>query len=272
MNHYGKLIALFCLTLMANFTVAQSDNAIDDLKITIQKICPVSGKELGSMGNPVKVKLGEATAFLCCKGCLGKAAKSDHWTTIQKNLATAQKTCPIMNKPVDATMKSTIVNNQRIFVCCPPCIEKIKNDPKTAVAKVNANYQAFVSAQADGNSDELQIAAQKICPVSGDKLGSMGKPVKVKVGKEHVFVCCKECLAKKIELKHWKTIQDNLAKAQGICPIMKEPVDGSNKFTVVNGRKIFVCCPPCIEKIEAKPNDYVTVLNQLLMKSKSLRR
>jgi hypothetical protein len=52
----------------------------------------------------------------------------------------------------------------------------------------------------------------------------MGKPVKVKVGKEHVFVCCKTLLSKKIELKHWKTIRDNLAKAQDVCPIMKEPV------------------------------------------------
>ena len=43
----------------------------------------------------------------------------------------------------------------------------------------------------------------------------MGKPVKVKVGKEHVFVCCKTLLSKKIELKHWKTIWDQLANARG---------------------------------------------------------
>jgi hypothetical protein len=29
------------------------------------------------------------------------------------------------------------------------------------------------------------------------------------------------------------------------------------KSTVVDGRKIFVCCPPCIEKIEADPSSFV---------------
>lgn len=266
-NQFCKFIALVCLILIANSAFGQTADPDYELKVAIQKICPVSGKKLGSMGDPVKVKLGDEISFLCCKGCLGKAAKSEHWNVIQKNLAAAQKTCPIMNKPVDATMKSTVVNNQRIFVCCPPCIEKIKKDSDSAIAKVNSNYKAFVAAQANGDSDALQVAAQEICPVSGSKLGSMGEPVKVKVGKEHVFVCCKACLSKKIDLKHWKTIQENLAKAQGVCPIMKESVDGSKKFAVVNGRKIFVCCPPCIEKIEAKPEDYLTVLNQLLMKS-----
>ncbi len=36
-----------------------------------QKICPVSGQPLGSMGVPVKVTVKDRDVFLCCKGCEG---------------------------------------------------------------------------------------------------------------------------------------------------------------------------------------------------------
>jgi YHS domain-containing protein len=34
-----------------------------------QRICPVSGEVLGSMGKPVKVTVKGQTVFLCCSGC-----------------------------------------------------------------------------------------------------------------------------------------------------------------------------------------------------------
>lgn len=244
----------------------------DELLISVQGICPVSGQKLGSMGKPIKVKLGQEDAFLCCKGCLGKQAKLEHWKTIQKNIAAAQQTCPIMGKPVNAEMKYTVVGGQRVYVCCPPCIEKIQRDPATAINKVRVNYDRYLTKSANAQAEALHIAAQRICPVSGQKLGSMGKPIKVQVGEEHVYVCCKGCLSKQIQAKHWQTIQSNLAQAQGVCPVMGKKVDASMKSTVVNGRKIFVCCPPCIEKIKARPEAMVAQLNRLYQKSLTLSR
>jgi hypothetical protein len=34
-----------------------------------QKVCPVSGELLGSMGKPVKLEIKGRTVFLCCGGC-----------------------------------------------------------------------------------------------------------------------------------------------------------------------------------------------------------
>jgi YHS domain-containing protein len=34
-----------------------------------QKVCPVSGEKLGSMGKPFKMTLQNRTFFLCCDGC-----------------------------------------------------------------------------------------------------------------------------------------------------------------------------------------------------------
>ncbi|MFT7629021.1 MAG: hypothetical protein ACI87E_000017 [Mariniblastus sp.] len=234
----------------------------DHLQIAVQKVCPVSGGALGAMGEPIKVKVGEQIAYLCCKGCQGKELKAEHWKTIQANIAAAQGTCPIMGKPVSADMKSTVVNGQQVFVCCPPCIPKIQADIEGSLKKVNASYVSFVTAERQAKSDLLHAAAQGICPVSGGALGSMGAPVKVKVGEEeHAFLCCKACVGKPLNADHWKTIQTNLATAQKVCPVMGEPVDSSMKSTVVNGRKIFVCCPPCIEKIKADPAGYVAKLD-----------
>lgn len=39
---------------------------------------------------------------------------------------------------------------------------------------------------------ELAIA-QKVCPVTGEPLGSMGAPIKVTVDGRHLFICCEGC-------------------------------------------------------------------------------
>jgi len=40
-----------------------------------QRICPVSGALLGSMGKPYKVTVKGRTVFLCCEGCEAKIKK-----------------------------------------------------------------------------------------------------------------------------------------------------------------------------------------------------
>lgn len=38
-----------------------------------QERCPITGEPLGSMGVPVKLKIQDETAFLCCESCRDKA-------------------------------------------------------------------------------------------------------------------------------------------------------------------------------------------------------
>ena len=53
------------------------------------------------------------------------------------------------------------------------------------VATVPASEQQLTAAA---------IERQKICPVSGKPLGDMGHPIKVIVGDQPIFLCCKGCL------------------------------------------------------------------------------
>lgn len=233
----------------------------DQLKIAAQKICPVMGKPLGSMGTPIKIMIGEEELFLCCKACADKQVSPEHWATIHSNFAKAQGKCPVMDKDLPAHAKWTIVNGQIFYTCCPPCVDKIKADPKTYFAKLDALYAANVGGPS--GHDSLKIAVQNICPVTGEALGSMGTPIKAKIGEEELFLCCEECKTGKIDGGHWTTIHANFAKAQGICPVMKKPLPANSKWTVVDGQIFYVCCPPCIDKIKADPAKFVADVDKL---------
>ncbi|GAB5441367.1 MAG: hypothetical protein Fues2KO_17160 [Fuerstiella sp.] len=42
-------------------------------------------------------------------------------------------------------------------------------------------------------SDRAAAMKQHVCPVTGEMLGTMGKPVKVTVKEQDVWVCCNGC-------------------------------------------------------------------------------
>lgn len=43
-------------------------------------------------------------------------------------------------------------------------------------------------------ADRTLAEAQKVCPVNGAPLGSMGTPIKVAVEGREIFVCCEGCV------------------------------------------------------------------------------
>lgn len=139
------------------------------------------------------------------------------------------------------------------------------------VAVVAATGQ-FASAQELSKRDQLRIAVQGICPISGGQLGSMGTPIKVQVGQETVFLCCKGCLQKQINPQHWATIHANFAKAQRICPVMKHELPKNPKWTIVEGQIVYVCCPPCTKKIAADPETYLRKVDELYTASLGARQ
>lgn len=149
------------------------------------------------------------------------------------------------------------------------------------VALLFAGLGQSAGAQEAGHSDRqprtrdpLRIAVQEICPVSGQKLGAMGTPVKVEVGqeKEQIFLCCRGCVNKKIDPVHWATIHANIASAQAKCPVMGKPLPKTHKWTVVEGQIVYLCCPPCAKKIEADPKTYLQKVDEFYAASLEARK
>jgi hypothetical protein len=119
------------------------------------------------------------------------------------------------------------------------------------LAAYGLSATALAWAAEPSEPEQLHAAVQAICPVSGVELGEHGPPVRVVVGDQdqELFLCCKACLKKQINPEHWATIHANTFQAQHRCPVMKNPLPADASWQIVNGRVVFVCCPPCLDKI-----------------------
>jgi hypothetical protein len=110
------------------------------------------------------------------------------------------------------------------------------------------------------------MAVQAICPVTGESLGVDAKPIKLinPDTKEILYVCCEECIKAKPAPKHLEKIRSNYAKAQAHCLVMTEnEVTSESKIGVIEGHAVLVCCPPCIKKMQATPEKFLSKLDDL---------
>jgi len=74
----------------------------------------------------------------------------------------------------------------------------LQNRPGITFAQgvVMSKAKAQVALAALDQSDQAGIARQRVCPVTGAALDSMGGPIKVLVGGQPLYLCCKGCLSK----------------------------------------------------------------------------
>lgn len=141
-----------------------------------------------------------------------------------------------------------------------------------AIVIVATGFCSIAAAQELSQRDQIHVAVQEICPVSGQKLGEHGAPIKVKIGEETVFLCCHGCLQGKVNPQHWATIHANFAAAQRICPVMKRELPKNPKWTIVEGQIVYVCCPPCTNKVAADPQTFLRQIDDLYSASLQARQ
>lgn len=235
-----QLVGIAASTISFNevATVPASKQQLAAAAIARQKICPVSGKPLGSMGDPVAVDVNGQKLYVCCAGCVG-AVKSDPakyaagrpqitvTTATQSDAAAiaAQKVCPVMDEPLGGmgTPIKVMVGDKPIYLCCKGCIKKIQAEPAKYLAMVyGSGNQASVPAGTEQvregifkvvAADAPFIAAQKNCPVMDEPLDAMGGPYKVNAAGKAIYICCPGC-AKKIAAEPQKWLA--VLKSQGV--------------------------------------------------------
>lgn len=120
-----------------------------------------------------------------------------------RQLVEAQKFCPIMVKNrlgVMGTPIKVVVKDQPVFVCCKGCRTKALANPDRTLANVEALKARVADEEIDASLSKLSpedrrlAEAQGYCPIMTDnRLGVMGPPVKIMVGNQPVFLCCKGC-------------------------------------------------------------------------------
>ncbi len=241
------------LTLQEVSTVPASKQQLAAAAIARQKICPISGKPLGCMGEPVAVTVDGQTVYACCGGCVD-AIKSNPSkyasgrpeivittaTDADAALIAKQGNCPVMDESLGSMGQpiKVMIGDKPVFLCCKGCIKKIQAEP--------AKYLAMVYGQ--GSQGEMETGSRGASVPSGtDQV------------RDGIFKVSAE--------------DAPFIAAQKKCPVMDEPLDAMGGPYKVNadGKAIYICCPGCAKKIAAEPQKYLAVLAQDGVNAPTLR-
>ncbi len=232
------------LRLQEVSTVPASQQQLASAAIARQKICPVSGKALGSMGDPVAVDVNGQTVYVCCDGCVN-AIKSNPAkyasggpeitvttaTDADAVLIAKQGKCPVMDESLGSMGQpiKVMVGDKPIFLCCKGCVKRIQAEPAKYLAMVYGSGSQETVATGDEQvrpgvfkvsaADAPFVVAQKRCPVMDEPLDAMGGPYKVNADGKAIYICCPGC-AKKIAAEPQKYLA--ILAQQGVnAPVMR---------------------------------------------------
>jgi hypothetical protein len=87
-----------------------------------------------------------------------------------------------------------MVDSQAVFVCCKSCSKKVQSDPKATLATVKKLKKVAAGLAKLSPEDRKLAETQRFCAVEEENLlGSMGKPVKLVIEGQPVFLCCAGC-------------------------------------------------------------------------------
>lgn len=202
-DHNGRDIKFCCPGCAALFRkepagyLAQMDTKMVEQQLPVYPLdtCLVSGQKLGSMGEPVDKVYNNRLVRFCCAGCVPGFEK-DPATYIEK-LDAAVVEAQLPDYPMETCVVSghelgsmgdpvNYVNaNRLVRFCCAGCTAAFEKHP----AKFHATLdEAYVKQQ-------VKTYPLKTCVVSGEELGSMGKPIEYLHGNKLVRFCCEGCVA-----------------------------------------------------------------------------
>jgi Cu(I)/Ag(I) efflux system membrane fusion protein len=237
-------------------------SATQEERIASQRICPVTGLALGSMGDPVSAKVGDQSLLLCCSGCDSKLhARPDYFLSrIQTVSDTGVLAVPEMS--VIDTGNQKIVYVER----APGLFEgiEVKLGPKSGgfysvvegllpgdrVAAAGAflidaetRLNPAASAAYFGASDK---------PTSGSPNSSQRAEENTSAETSERRVLSAEELA---ELAQLPPTDRRLAEQQVLCPIADQPLGsmGVPQRLELDGEVVFLCCKSCEGKAKEDP-------------------
>jgi YHS domain-containing protein len=157
--------------------------------------CIVSGEVLGEHGDIATEEYDGREVRFCCKTCV-KGFEKDQNSYLQKldqAIIRAQlpnyplQTCVVSGEALGGAMGDPVnyvVGNPMVRLCCNSCKRNHDAEPAKYLEKLDA---AVVEAQLDDYPADA-------CPVSGQKLGTMGDPYDYVFAGHLVRFCCAGCV------------------------------------------------------------------------------
>ena len=194
--------------------------------------------------------------------------------------------CPIGKEAIDGKTFADY-DGHTIGFCCPGCDKKFaawSKDKKDAfveasLASQDAGAKKAAAKEAVAAPNEPYTLAT--CPVSGEKLGSMGEPIVLEADGSQVKLCCKGCTKsfKADTEKYMKVVREGIAAQQlpyyplETCVVSGEPLTEDGKDIaedVVIGNRLFrVCCKSCIKALRKDSGKYLAELDAAVIKEQA---
>jgi len=283
-----KTLALVTLSICA--AIAATAAAKASLNDPINKVCPITGKDVNATKT---VEYEKQTIGFCCDDCKGKfesdpkkyigkvkefkkgkksssvqeicCCEKDGAEAVSLDGEPINKTCPISGKDVNPT-KTVEYEKQLIGFCCDDCKGKFESDPKKYIGKVKEFKKGKKSVD-----EEISFAdpINKVCPITGKDVNATKT---VEYEKQLIGFCCDDCKGKfesdpkkyigkvKEFKKSKKAADEEIAFAAD--PINKKcPVSGKDvnkeKTSDYEGQTIGFCCDDCKGKFDKEPAKYI---------------
>jgi len=157
--------------------------------------CPVSGEQLGSMGDAIVKNYDGREVRFCCSGCIEdfEADKKAYFKQIDAKITADQTryypmdTCIIGGDPLiedgEDIAVEMVYGNRLIRLCCKGCKKDFKADPEKYI-------EILDKAAAEAQRDNYPLDK---CTVSGKALGSMGEPSEMVIAGRLMRFCCAGC-------------------------------------------------------------------------------
>jgi Cu(I)/Ag(I) efflux system membrane fusion protein len=248
----------------------------DEALIAFQKICPVTGAKLGSMGTPVKVQLGTQTVFLCCEGC-EKPLQAEMAKYLERLAGPAEDA--VLSIPEQAVIDTG--RKQIVFVEREPGIfegVEVELGPRTG------GYYPVLQGLSPGDKvaaagSFLLDAETRLNPAAASSyFGASGGPGSGEATASSESKSSRGGAAKTTTKKLSKSDLENIAKlptedrelaiAQAICPVTDEPLGsmGVPIKIMLQDRPVFLCCKGCVQQAQENPEDILKKIGPLKAK------
>ncbi len=238
-------------------------NSSDAERIAQQKVCPVTGAKLGSMGKPVKFELANQTVFLCCDSCAKTLRESPEKYLERLSTPPEGTVLSIPENAVIDTGRSKVVYVERELGLFEGV--EVELGPRAGgYYPVLAGLSSSDRVAAAGSF--LLDAETRLNPAAASSyFGASGGPANGGTttgnGSGSSSRRSKTDKAKELSAAQLNNIaklppaDQRLAEAQAVCPITGEPLGsmGVPVKVMVAGTPIFLCCQSCEREVRDHP-------------------
>lgn len=211
-----------------------------------------------------------------------------HGSAAQHAAEPANAMCPIGKEPIVPSAGTVEYKGKTIGICCPGCgkqflaWDEARKDGFVALAMAGRepgmdhadhgdNATPTATGEAPSWTEPYSLAT---CPISGQKLGSMGDPIVKQYDGREVRFCCAGCIDKfEADLDaSWKKVDEAIVKDQlryyplETCVVSGEPLAENGEDIAVNtvygNRLVRLCCKMCERDFRADPRKFIAKLDK----------